>query len=468
VQAAGSKVTVLASADATVKLASPTTNYGAKATLITGTNVKSFLSFAVGTAPSGTGKLKLWVTKASTKAVHALQDANCWQESTITWDNAPDLVGAPKLGKAVPSTTGAWLTVPISSFYPLANGIYRFALTSSAKASFASREVDSAHAPRLVYTPPPTAGAVPGLNGAASPQGASPTPPSRPGRLPGPPRVLAMGDSLTECYCDPVVARLVGDGYDVLDSPSSGKGLLDANPDLVATMQRYVSEFDPDYVVAEELGNYTQSTSIDPSIEIDTPEYYAAWRSRADALTSAAKVMGALMWWLDNPPVTQPNFYGDHVNDRMEELTTLYHSLAASHPGLGFIDAWTPFGGLNLDPSLRQPDGVHFNSVGAQVMSDLVASVVEGLPSAPTAPTVTGSSDGSAVTLSWDATGERYLVERSDVADDLYLVVGETTDPSFTDSAVTAGATYHYAVRAIASGVSTASADVAVDIVAPS
>ena len=122
----GAKTTSFAaSADAQVNSAKPTNNYGALTTLRAKTSstsdgavYRSYLTFTVTaiSGPPSAVKLRLYVTDASDNGGLIYPVANGWNESTISWANAPQLP-ATSIGQATAQTaeTGPRSTSPASS-----------------------------------------------------------------------------------------------------------------------------------------------------------------------------------------------------------------------------------------------------------------------------------------------------------------------------------------------------------------
>jgi len=140
-------------------------------------------------------------------------------------------------------------------------------------------------------------------------------------------------------------------------------------------------------------------------------------------------------------------------------ITGLYHDQHTPNPALHYIDAFYPFGGPNIDFSLRGNDGVHLNSAGAQKLTDLVVAALVAPPADATPPstvTLSGTApDSTKVVLNWTPatdTGNSgvwaYRVFRSDQPSPIATMDNPET-PTYTDSTVASGTTYTYSVRAV-------------------
>ncbi len=130
------------------------TNYGSNTSLrVDGSPlVRSYLRFDVKGLPAGTvskATLSVWANSASSVgfSVRKIAD-NAWQESKLTYTNAP------ALGSLMLTSTGynggVWVNVNVTG-YIQGNGVYSLALAtgSSTATNLAARE-SGAHAPKLV------------------------------------------------------------------------------------------------------------------------------------------------------------------------------------------------------------------------------------------------------------------------------------------------------------------------------
>jgi calcineurin-like phosphoesterase family protein len=134
-------------ADARVKQASPTTNYGPLAYLMVDGAPdpieESYLRFTVNGVGGAiqSAKLRLYVTTDGTNNGPAVYLANnSWTESTLTWNTKPALVGGPADNKGALSTN-TWAEYNVTSLLS-GNGTYTLALIADSTdgAQFSSRE----------------------------------------------------------------------------------------------------------------------------------------------------------------------------------------------------------------------------------------------------------------------------------------------------------------------------------------
>jgi hypothetical protein len=139
-------------ADAYVKAANPTINYGTATTIRTDASpiVRSYLRFNVQGLSTAIKRVTLRVFVNSNSntgyVVNSVAD-NTWTETAINYNNAPP-VGA-QLNPSGTITAGTWATIDLTP-YITGNGIYNLALTSgsSTEISLASRE--ASNKPQLV------------------------------------------------------------------------------------------------------------------------------------------------------------------------------------------------------------------------------------------------------------------------------------------------------------------------------
>ena len=155
--AAPTTTTFNPTADAQVREASASTNYGTSTALRvdagTDPDVESYLRFAVAGLSGAvqTATLRLWVTSSTANGPAVYTTAGTWSEGTITWSNRTARVGSGVDDKgSVPS--GAWVDFNVTSLVT-GNGGYNFVLagTSTDGIDFSSREA-STNKPQFVIT----------------------------------------------------------------------------------------------------------------------------------------------------------------------------------------------------------------------------------------------------------------------------------------------------------------------------
>jgi hypothetical protein len=152
-------------ADAYIDQSYSNTNYGLTTTLWVDNSPinRSYLRFNVSGLDGYTvssAVLKLYANSSLSAGVSVNQESNStWQETSITYNNAPAPGAAIKNSGAI--TSGSWASIDITP-YITGNGIYSLVLTplSGTRLNLASRESGS-HAPQLLLTLASSSGATP-------------------------------------------------------------------------------------------------------------------------------------------------------------------------------------------------------------------------------------------------------------------------------------------------------------------
>ena len=187
-----------------------------------------------------------------------------------------------------------------------------------------------------------------------------------------PTRVLLVGDSLTAEYGPTGASELRGHGFHVETKAYPGLGLLDEQ--VIDDMAQTVSEFDPDVVVAEFVGNYATLSPARPGVAPDSPEFEDAWSKAATETTQLVLRSDARIYWVLNPPMR--GLYAT----RTPMIDAIYRDLAANpelQSGLRYIDTTSQFAGSSgYLAEYRKTDGVHLNDKGARLFSTTVAQQV--------------------------------------------------------------------------------------------
>lgn len=119
--------------------------------------VKFDVSGVSGTVVSATLRLYVLDPSGSDGSVYSVSNyyqgsSTLWEESTITWANAPSLTGSPLATESV-STANAWVEFDVTSAAS-GNGTFSFGLemNSSDKVEYASQQHSNGNAPELVVS----------------------------------------------------------------------------------------------------------------------------------------------------------------------------------------------------------------------------------------------------------------------------------------------------------------------------
>jgi acyl-CoA thioesterase-1 len=184
------------------------------------------------------------------------------------------------------------------------------------------------------------------------------------GAAAAPPRILALGDSLTagfglspeQAFPARLQARLAADGIDVrvLNGGVSG----DTTADGLARLDWALADH-PDIVLVE-LGANDALRGIDPKLA------YA----NLDKILARLQASGAQVMLLG---MAAPANWG---RDYQRDFAAIFPALAAKYkvPLYPFF-----LDGVALDASLNQPDGLHPNANGADIIAAKVAPYVARL-----------------------------------------------------------------------------------------
>jgi hypothetical protein len=143
-----------ASADATIKPSSPTSNFGSSPKLEvdgqpTENALLKFEVSGVGQSEVARATLRVYNTNASDHGGDFFLAVSPWDESTVNWDSAPSAdVFIASLGKV---STGSWYEVDVTSVVG-GDGSFGFRVQSASSngADYASKEAGSSTAPQLV------------------------------------------------------------------------------------------------------------------------------------------------------------------------------------------------------------------------------------------------------------------------------------------------------------------------------
>jgi hypothetical protein len=147
---------VIASADAYVDEASPTTARGATYHMLSSgplNRTRSYVKFPVGSLPTGTtvksAKLKVWSAKASASTTVNVSKSNDWTEQALTYANQPWWQAT-----TIASTSGAaaqtWIELDVTSAVQQGGIVSLVLVTKDGSAVFGTRE--TSHDPTLTLT----------------------------------------------------------------------------------------------------------------------------------------------------------------------------------------------------------------------------------------------------------------------------------------------------------------------------
>jgi hypothetical protein len=198
----------------------------------------------------------------------------------------------------------------------------------------------------------------------------------RPLAMPGVDRVMLIGDSIMDQSSCAIAASLSDLGVETFRHAVGGTGLLAGMVDWVSTTKKLLAAEHPDVVVAIFVGNYL-SQATDASgrrILIDTPEFFAAWQQRAEALSKVVRASGARLYWVSPPPIALPPL------SHAQRLFDGYATIAGDHT----LDAGKSLAGpdgkevtntitCGRRRTVRTFDGTHLTPDGARIYGQSIA-----------------------------------------------------------------------------------------------
>lgn len=199
-------------------------------------------------------------------------------------------------------------------------------------------------------------------------------------------KVLLIGDSIMQSAGPAATGELQRQGFQVQVAAYFGTGLLDTRFDWLALMRRLVSQYHPDIVVVEFVGNYG-TFGTRPGIADMTPQFYAAWAVAAQQATDILSSDHAQVYWVLGPPMAK-----QAMEQKLTALDMIYMALQAprspAHRPLfvdevkPFVDAQGRYQASTVGPDggqvpLRLPDGLHLAApTGTQRFADAITAAI--------------------------------------------------------------------------------------------
>lgn len=153
-------------------------------------------------------------------------------------------------------------------------------------------------------------------------------------------KVLLFGDSLLDQSDDEIIGQSAAFGlpFEFVDEAVGGRGLLSmwglTEPPR-ESLQGFLAEHEPDYVVFEFAGNYQQVLAAPGYEDIvsGTEEFYAAWREMYDWMIGDIVAAGAVPITVIPPPMGP----GSNEHEVRNALVDIYVDAAAGN-GSAVID----------------------------------------------------------------------------------------------------------------------------------
>lgn len=198
----------------------------------------------------------------------------------------------------------------------------------------------------------------------------------RPLAMRGVDRVMLIGDSIMDEASCAVAESLSGLGVETSRRAVGGSGLLNSPLDWVTTAERLLAAEKPDVVLAVFVGNYIPPApdASGRRIEIDSPEFFAAWQQRAEELSRVVRAAGAQLYWVSPPPIERPPL--SHAGRLFEGYTKIEGDRSlnagealAGDDGEHVADTIT----CGRRRAIRAWDGTHLTADGARIYGQSIA-----------------------------------------------------------------------------------------------
>jgi hypothetical protein len=207
-----------------------------------------------------------------------------------------------------------------------------------------------------------------------------------------------VGDSISHQAAPFFAARFPG--TDVRWIGRDGMGLLTDQGRLLVMIEDAIATFDPDVVLLESVGAYTEYDESDPyltadgtPVEADSEAMFELWATQAQRAVVLSRSRGALVVWATTAPVQTRNYFS-YLSPRVERLNAIYRRLADAT----IVDWWAgtaPGGRFSAElPSpagerrtARSFDGLHFTEFGNELLVDIAQPAIAAYAGRSRSPT---------------------------------------------------------------------------------
>jgi hypothetical protein len=187
------------------------------------------------------------------------------------------------------------------------------------------------------------------------------------------PRVLLIGDSITDQYAPVAANSLRHHGYHPIVRAYPGVGLLDRGPriDISQQIRADLHSARANVVVAEWSGNYGLADPPLAGAPQGSEAFYADWTQAVRSFTREATATGAKLIWVVAPRPVE----GDATES--DRLAVVYQQ--QQQPGkVSILDTRAAF--MAFRGAVYAPDGHHLSIPGAALMTQLVAHRIQSTP----------------------------------------------------------------------------------------
>jgi hypothetical protein len=204
-------------------------------------------------------------------------------------------------------------------------------------------------------------------------------------------RLLLVGDSITNQAAPFFAARFPR--ADVRWVGRNGMGLLTEQGRLLDVLADAVADFDPDVVLIDSVGSYTDN---DPGPAFIAPDgtpvadgsdlMFDLWKQQARRAVDLARARGARVIWATTAPVQERSYFGA-LASRVERLNTIYRDLdhvtvvdwwsATAQNGQFAAELRSASGDTR---TARSIDGLHFTEFGNELLVDIAQPAIAAYP----------------------------------------------------------------------------------------
>lgn len=201
-------------------------------------------------------------------------------------------------------------------------------------------------------------------------------------------RLLVTGDSLTE-YIAPQLVDLASQAGPVRGFPDTHYGTGLVRPDFVdwsVLTRQQVAAIHPDAVVVYMGGNDFQNIQLPDGriLQAASPDWTKEYERRAAVCMRIWTHGGtSLVYWLSLPPARDSAW--SHAN---AQIDVALRRAAAQVPGARYLDVLGPvtrhgqyadfvYNSQGQPVLVREPDGIHFNSTGSEIVAHEVLTVLK-------------------------------------------------------------------------------------------
>jgi hypothetical protein len=165
-------------------------------------------------------------------------------------------------------------------------------------------------------------------------------------------------------------------------------------------IEEAIASFDPDVVLIESVGAYTEYDESAPymaadqtPVEANSERMFELWAQLSQRAVILARSRGALVVWTTTAPIQERNHFS-YLTPRVERLNAIYRSL----DGATVVDWWAgtaPGGQFSAElrsatgdvRTARSFDGLHFTEFGNELLVDIAQPAIAAYAGRISSPT---------------------------------------------------------------------------------